>query len=162
MNFETQMKLQQIAGAKQQIAHGIIQKKMAEEKFPSHLLDPLWIEQMRVAIRHCSPMSQKATLKEFKSTMQHLNDENVQLTLTEFQIIANCLDVVSPQQLGLNDHEYYALVEATFKLVDAWATKIKKVNEDAMIQAEQEYKMKQATAGAVEVKGAFKPVKAEA
>lgn len=141
-NLATQMKLQQIAAEKNKIATSIVEKKMKEEYFPVELLTKFWIDNMREAIKDCHPMSQKATLKDFVKALAKMHKAEPRLTMTEFQIVANSLDAVSMNQLGLDVEDYERLCNETFGLVETWSKKINVINDEAKIEAEREYQKK--------------------
>lgn len=141
-NFEQTMKLQQIAAAKKGIVNEIIQKKMQDEKFPNDKIDCVWISMMRISMRRCTPLTQRTNLKDFKDAVNAINADRPQLTLTQFQVIANSLDAVSIEQLEISEEAYSDLVDKTFSLIDIWEKKIKKINDDATLEAEAEYTAK--------------------
>lgn len=159
MSFEQNMKLQQIAIAKQQIAAELIKEKMQQQNFPKDKLPEGWLSIMKKALMKCPPISQKANLKEFALALRSIHNENSQISLSSFQIIANCLDAVAPDDLGLTQPQYDDLVNETIGLVETWTKLITKINEECIVQAEMEYKAKHESQSGG---GILKPIKAQA
>lgn len=156
---QQQIELMKIAGEKRALTAKIIDEKMATTAFPLELLPTGWMDLVKLALMKSSPISQRADLREFVAVVETVNTPGAELSLKSFQILANSLDTVSPDDLGLEAEAYCNLVRATFTLVDKWGTLIKKINEDAILEAETQYKLKSAAAGD---KAPFGGLKAEA
>jgi hypothetical protein len=141
---QTQMQMMQLAQQKNQLMMPLIEQRMNEELFPMENVSDEWIEIMADAVRKIQPYSVKAKLQDFASLIMKLESKIPKLSLNDFQIMANSLDVISIEQLELGVYGYKPLVDETFKLIAIWQKKIKIINDEVTIEVETKLQMERA------------------
>jgi hypothetical protein len=149
--MQSQIQMRQIQQQKNQLMMPLIQQRMNEELFPMGEISENWLETMAEAIKKIQPYSVKANLKEFATLFVKLQDKNPKLSLNEFQIVANTLDVLSIEQVALGPFGYEALINETTALVAIWQKKIKIINEEVTIEVETKLQMERAAAKGLSV-----------
>jgi hypothetical protein len=141
---QTQMQMMQLAQQKNQLMMPLIEQRMNEELFPMENVSDNWLMIMKDAIIKIQPYSVKAKLQDFAALAVKMESDKPQLSLNEFQILANTLDVISIEQLGLGPYGYRAQVEETFTLIAIWQKKIKIINDEVTIEVETKLQMERA------------------
>jgi hypothetical protein len=148
-SFQQNMVLQQIANYKKQLTAGIIEKRMREELFPTKTMTRDWKAAVRCAIMNSSPITYQAKLTDFAEAVViagriNNQDWDGKITIGQFQVLANALDAVSPNTLGVGHVAYKKIIEETVSLVEIWNKLINDINQTAFAEAETEYKMRAA------------------
>lgn len=156
--MQSQIQLRQIQQQKNQMMMPLIQQRMNEELFPMEEIDADWISCMRAAIKKIQPYSVKASLKEFADLVLKMDEDVTVLSLNDFQIVANTLDVLSVDQIvesfciGKNPAETYKyIIDHGLELVAIWQKKIKVINEEVTIEVETKLQMERAAAKGLSV-----------
>ena len=111
-NDQQKLNLQKIAQAKALRKQELIEQAMKEMSFPACLISNEWITVMNKAMINCCPMTQRCLVEDFADALHALATCGTSLNLQQFQIVANSLDAVCPQTLGLDPWEYKGVGEA--------------------------------------------------
>ncbi len=143
--FQQNQQLALIAQQKKNLMAEIATRLMNEELFPTEGLTELFRSSVSKAVMISSPISYQTRLVDFAQGVKIAAkidswEWDRKLTISQFQVLANSLDAVSPNSLGLNADEYCLLVDESVSHVTKWGELIKDINDRSAILAEEEWK----------------------
>lgn len=154
------MNMQRIAQEKQDMTVDLVTKNMKETHFPKEKLPKRWIELTGKSMRGTMPFTIKAGLLDFaEAYLVTSAKKEIDISLTEFQVMANSFDTATPLALGLDPSEYHHFIKELMESIAVWKKMYSEIEKNAVLEAERVYKMKETALG---IKNPLQAVKAEA
>ena len=140
--FQNQLTMQQIAQEKQKLMNERIVAKMDTVFFPKELITDRWREVTRKGIMNTIPVVSKTSVADFRSALKAVITPGGEITLNQFQVLANTLDTASPASFGMTEEEYIDAVDEVTATVEVWKKQLETLSEQITAEVEKEMSKK--------------------
>jgi hypothetical protein len=138
------------------------EKELDTLDFPIEMLTDDWICLAMEARRKSSPQSHRIGLKEFSKAVNFSGCQLIptRLSLFQFGILYNSLEIVSQEELRLSDESYETLLKTGEPALQWYSKTVKAIREKIEADVDQEFEMKRAAivGNASNINGGFKPI----
>lgn len=153
-----QIDLRKLMQEKNDAAAKRFEEILNSELFPIEKLSEDWKRKAKAALMKSAPVNHRLNLIQFSGVVGC--NEYHQLTLFQFGVLSNSLELVSPDALNIGEHDYCKLIEEALQHIEWYQSRIKELRDQVQIEIDKEFSVKEAAANGNA--GVFKPVKGQA